>query len=355
MITEEQKKQIEQFSDHCLKIGLSTEPIDKSKNQEYIDYIYKEFLNLDAPYIWYCDSPLQYNFIINIINNSNYYELNDDVRQEVMSKISDNIDENIKKYIHKEDSIFHNIYWSNLDIYSISFYLFPRLFLGEDYNEKNNKSLDIFYKLFQNCGCLFFHKDICFITERPLQINRKDTRLHNENGPSVSYKDGYSLWHMNGVAMPKDIILKDAKDITIEDYLNNNNVEVRQEILNKIGLERFAEICNQKSLEKINGLKLYSKYSITNYHQHGDVTLSPKNKKEVCFDNLSDSMKDRLQNIDYELLGLDLVNCKSKALKMSNASHTNEVHIEFVNDNCQNVFNAIKFRNEQDSLPYELS
>src|SRR3990167_7204142 len=66
-LTPEQEEKLIEFKNECLKIGLSTEPIkrDAAEHQDLIDYIYKNHLSLPPPKIWYVDSPLMFNLILN--------------------------------------------------------------------------------------------------------------------------------------------------------------------------------------------------------------------------------------------------------------------------------------------------
>ena len=71
-LNEFQEKQLIEFREECLKIGLSTEPIkrDIKEHRENVDYIYKNYLKLSSPIIWYVDSPIMLNLIINLIFNN---------------------------------------------------------------------------------------------------------------------------------------------------------------------------------------------------------------------------------------------------------------------------------------------
>lgn len=298
-LTKEQEVKLEEFKEHCLQIGLSTERIDRTKNQEEIDYIYKKFLKLKSPKIWYVESPLQYNYVINILNS-----LGRDIEEEDLKEAMINTEEKFQK-IEKSDRIFHNIYWSNADIYWIGFFMFPHKYMDFDYGEEENKDLKIFYNLMQNVGYLFFHEDVCFISERPIEIYKKETILHNENGPSVSFSDGYKLWHLNGVEVTEEIVMTPADEMTPDIIINEANAEIRKEILKKMGIERVIKQTKADIRETKN-----------------EYTL-------------------------YELESKDTNNNPYIYLKMDNPS-TDEIHFERVHPNCNTIEEALAYRDGEE-------
>ncbi len=68
-LTQKQQLQLTEFREDCLKIGLSTEPINRDikTHKQIIDFLYKEYLQLPAPIIWYVDSPLMLNLLLNFV------------------------------------------------------------------------------------------------------------------------------------------------------------------------------------------------------------------------------------------------------------------------------------------------
>ena len=66
-LTSGQEKQLIEFREKCLSIGLSTTPIKREikEHREIVDYIYKNYLDLSSPVVWYVDSPLMLNLLLN--------------------------------------------------------------------------------------------------------------------------------------------------------------------------------------------------------------------------------------------------------------------------------------------------
>jgi hypothetical protein len=174
-------------------------------------------------------------------------------------------------------------------------------YLNIKYSKKEEKSLRILYNLFQNCGFLFFHKNICFITERPVILNLNEkNQLHSYTQPALSFKDGYSLWYSNGVRMEKDYILTPAEKLDPKLILKEKNAEVRAQLIKKIGINKAIKKLGAKSIEKNN---------------------------------------------IYELLNFDIIDGTFRPyLKMINPS-TKEFHVEGVHPDCNTIEKALAWRN----------
>ena len=136
-------------------------------------------------------------------------------------------------------------------------------------------------------------------------------RLHRDGGPSIFYRDGEKLYHLNGVLMPKEVVLANDKDFDKDWFLKNENVEQRREVLRKFGVERV-----------LKDLKA--------------TTLDAKD--------------------DYELLLIELGNGVEPcpALKMKNPSE-GTWHVEWVDRTCRTVDTALEFRNQSKISPSKLT
>ncbi|MFX0022136.1 MAG: DUF6745 domain-containing protein [Candidatus Hermodarchaeota archaeon] len=317
-LTKEQEQQLIEFKQHCLDIGLSTEPIPRNKDFPEIDYIYKNFLNLDPPIKWYVDSPLMLNMLINTFFSSDL---------EIREKIRKNFSKNFEK-IFTEDLIeklktnfkTENIYWGNTDIYWIGFYLFPLMFLDIKYSSFEEESLKACYNIVQKTGFVFYFEKICFIIDRPIEIHKKGNLLHKDGGAAVKYKDGYSIWCLNGINVSREIAETPADKLDCKLLLTEKNVEVRREIIRKIGIKRICEDLNAKCIDTY---KTKRKYNIW------DLDLQ-------CF---------KEESAYYELLVLNVDNIEITGLKMKNPSLGTDC-VEWVPRECKTVKEAIMFRND---------
>ncbi len=84
--------------------------------------------------------------------------------------------------------------------------------------------------------------DVCCVVKSPYRISRNNAgQLHNERLGALAWTDGYELYFWNGIQVDARLIEK-PDTITKEDILKEKNVEIRRCILEKLGVERYAEL-----------------------------------------------------------------------------------------------------------------
>jgi hypothetical protein len=261
-------------------------------------------------------------------------------------------------------------FWGSLDAYWVSFYSFCEE-IGVKYEEKDSHLLSLWKDLCLSCFWWYPFENACFVSRKPTEINMVNGRLHNENGPSVKFLDGFKIYSLNGVSVDEWIVKTPAEDIATERMLGEENVEVRQELIRKIGGKRVVTDLKLKTLESMTGEELYNKYPVGNYYQQGDVWFGTKKLENLGtgIDKCGNATQVRLiQGVFYKLYSGDVKGIPIKILHMGNPSVTGDEHFEFVAEHCESIIKAIGFRNqhalrnasidwENDEilLPYELS
>jgi hypothetical protein len=94
----------------------------------------------------------------------------------------------------------------NLDAYWVSFYTFGRTLKKGMYTEKDDAHLMLWDALVRSTGPCYPYEKYCLMTERPVRACYDDRELlHSGDGPALAYKDGFSVWAINGVVLPDDI------------------------------------------------------------------------------------------------------------------------------------------------------
>lgn len=110
------------------------------------------------------------------------------------------------------------------------------------------------YKAWEECGKLggfrVMHKDFCLVSEFPetLKVD-KNNRPHCDTGPSHRWRDGFEIYHLNGIRVPKWLVMTDAGKISAELALTEKNVDIQREIIRKVGAERMLKACNARTLD----------------------------------------------------------------------------------------------------------
>jgi len=142
----------------------------------------------------------------------------------------------------------------------------------------------------------------CIVVSRKSNsVSRNDAKqLHRDGGPAVEYRDGNSVWCLNGVRVSQHIAETRAELLDPKLALAENNVEIRREIIRKVGIERLLQVTDHKVLDTWGEYKLL------------ELRLS----EEVP---------------------------AAKYLKMTNPS-LGVYHVEGVSDECRTVKAALNFR-----------
>ena len=119
---------------------------------------------------------------------------------------------------------------------SVSFYEeVLGLDLGDDISSRAKA-----YRETAESACWWWpHRDFVMVCDRPEMIARDERgRLHNEGGPSIRFRDGWSLWHIHGVAVPDQVVLH-PETLTVKQIDAETNAEVKRVMVDRFGHERF--------------------------------------------------------------------------------------------------------------------
>ncbi len=108
-----------------------------------------------------------------------------------------------------------------------------------------------------------FHIDafekICFLCELPTEslVNERG-QLHNDSGPAMRFADGFEIYAINGVVIPKDAMMASAK-LTVDQIDKEQNVEVRRILIQRYGMERYLKDSSAVEIDSDEFGVLYKK------------------------------------------------------------------------------------------------
>jgi hypothetical protein len=198
------------------------------------------------------------------------------------------------------DSVWASVGDSGYGQHDASWIAFYDFFRKVCLLESRTEELNGLTEITESAGWYLPHEHICWITERHRRVCRNSRgQLHSHDGMAVEYPDGWGVWAWNGVRVTEQIILT-PNTLTPEQIAKETNAQVRQIIVERIGIERVCQLFNARSIDK-----------------HGD----------------------------YELLVLDLGDGRKRPyLKMRNPS-IGVWHVEGVAPNVKTVQEALNFRN----------
>ena len=260
-LTPEQESLIPVIAEKWTTIGLLTEQLSINE----ITLIVKNFDNKvlspgnNRPAIVF-NSPIEaWAFIslnnLNQVENQVENQVRNQVRNQVWNQVGNQV-WNQSKNLNLIDFIwpyclgsFDCGYFSWVDFYQqIGLKNFPSTEIIESYLETSK------------VGLIYPLDNFIVVTQKPNFISKNSNGLHCETGPALSYNDnGLSdIYSLNGVIMTKDQVMTPAEKLDPQDILKEQNVEVRRELLRKIGIERFLQVSPHKVLDKRDNYELLS-------------------------------------------------------------------------------------------------
>ena len=160
-----------------------------------------------------------------------------------------------------------------------------------------------------NGGFRWMHPKFCLVSDFPeiLRVNSQN-QPHAEFGPSHRWRDGFSIWHLNGVRVEQWMSESHPDDLDARRVLQIENVDQRREVIRRMGSERLVVQLEAKVLD----------------------------------------VETREVGGRYELLAIDMNHGEPwRFLKMVNQS-IGAVHVEAVPRQCETVRHAINWRASQD-------
>ena len=133
--------------------------------------------------------------------------------------------------------------------YYTAYFAFFRDVCGLKISKDSLERISVNEDLVTSCGWTWWHDNILVISDRPSKINRDaEGRLHCENGPSIEYRDGWSLYNWHGVSIPKEWIT--TKKPTAKEALTWENIEQRRAACEIIGWANVLKELDAKTIDE---------------------------------------------------------------------------------------------------------
>jgi hypothetical protein len=279
-LNEQQKEFLEKFRAEWIKISQSTERVDPDKARDAVARLY-QFNKLRVPPIVFLSSPIMCEFALNVLKietmdefrktakehtaitdmflTEMYSDTNKDQLTAEMKKIlkpyklsgspigTDYLD---WKDICSKLKITGTHAWGCHDSYWVAFYEFGRQIGKGNYDENTTGLLDVMLDVCKTSYWFYPFDELCLISDRPC-VSHMDmnNRLHNPDGIAYGFTDGYGIYSMSGVTMPRWTI-EEKEKLNAETIIAESNAEIRRQMMVLYGWDKFLTSVKAKLLDK---------------------------------------------------------------------------------------------------------
>jgi len=303
-LTEKQISKFLEYEEKWLKIGLSTEPVERDLITPNL--IREKILGLKSAPIIYMSNPLSTwlavllccqvenqvknqvenqvgnqvrnqvknqvrnqveNQVGNQVRNQVWNQVGNQVKNQVRNQVENQVENQVRNQVKNQvrnqvENQVENFIYPYIDgHFSVSYFSFYD-FINKELGIKFSPLFDLYKKTTQ-WGFFYPLENITIICDHPRKINMKNKVLHCENGPAILYVGElkFEVYCLNGVRVSKEIVLTPADKLDPHIFLKETNVEVRREIVRKIGIENILNKLNAKILDD-KGVEGYCLYAL---------------------------------------------------------------------------------------------
>ena len=263
-LTPEQIKLMDVYKEKWLKIGLSTEPTNKVLAEDALNRAYKAGGLTKPKQIIWTTSPLAGLLIVNILKNDKLIkkilkdldskkdmELGSSVRSSVESSVWSSVWSSVRSSVESSvrssvessvwssvessvesslqndpilTSIINDAIFGQQDAGWLSFYDYFREVCNL---KKETEKLVSLIDLAKHSNWIYPYKNIAVISEKPTVCKLQDGKIHCENGPAILYKDGFSVYALNGKILNGEKLEK----IKHKEQFNNKMDNILSEVI----------------------------------------------------------------------------------------------------------------------------
>jgi hypothetical protein len=174
-LTKEQEAMIPEYRERFRQIGLNTAPCDKAAAEKAITDYYKYNKASVLPKFEWVSNPLE-----GCRRAAEYAKGSTNVTSEEV----------------QEQASFAS--YGQFEAYWVSTYAF----IAEVLPVQKDNLIDIAIDIVKNCGIYWSFEDLVIMCDRPSVISMKDEKLHNPDGPALSFGGEYNIYAVDGTVYP---------------------------------------------------------------------------------------------------------------------------------------------------------
>lgn len=289
-LTDKQTEMMAVYRDKWVKIGLSTEPTNQERAKTNLVDYYKAGDLAPPKTVIFAASPMAAMSILSVLSSDTFYDklqsilknkskagkalankLGDlQVALNAQERVAQTIHSSVMKFVANNTDIsglgpaimdvvreevkntktqwISNFAGGNLWPGWQSFYEF----FNEELNIPGLDKIKPTCALSQDVGWIFPYENLCVLVEKPIAINLDAAgRLHNNNGKSIEWSDGYGLYTLNGVSVPAWAVETPKEEIEPKKVLGLTNTEQRMALMRHVGLTKFLKELEAKQIDSL--------------------------------------------------------------------------------------------------------
>ena len=278
-LTPEQEARLASFRERWRAEGLSSASTDRARAERVITRMYAE-IGKPAPRFLHFASPAQCLLTLSLRERAGarplatlggllwgqledqlgdhawnrllyhlWNPLRDQIQDQVRGHLEDQLGEQLRDRLGDRLAWGH-VYTGQHEATWIAFYMFARDELGCTYDDRSSWRLDLWAKLARTCGWWWPFEQLVIVSDRPSYTSFDDRlRLHNDRGAAVLFRDGYGLWAVHGVRVPREVI-ESPETLNAEAIAGERNAEVRRVMIERFGLDRYIRDSGATQIEK---------------------------------------------------------------------------------------------------------
>ena len=261
-LTAAQERDLVAYREEWLVHGRSTQPADRATTERVIRAMYSA-LGEQAPYVWWVDGPATGSMVRAIIRASLGANLganlSDNLSDNLRANLGDNLGANLWANLRANlranlwDNLGDNLRWHFRGQHEAAWaahYTWPDKALRVMHTDSQREQLSWWTDLAKSCGWWQPFRGVVFCCERPsIQSVNMKGQLHSAVGPAILCRDGWSVWAWNNVRVTEQIVMR-PHALTKEEIAKETNAQVRQVMVERIGIERVCQLFNAKCLDK---------------------------------------------------------------------------------------------------------
>ncbi len=330
-LTEEQESKLSTYRDlYINKFFKPEKEADFEEVKEYIQWLYS-FCNLKKPIVILVDSPiaiLQISSFLktfsqvrdqvrdqvenqvggqvwNQVENQVGGQVENQVRNQVWNQVENQVGGQVENQVRdqvRNQVVDQKLKWAEISWYCSSFnswLSYYNYFNNEIFELKESKILKQYSKVLDlNIFWSVCFENICIVSKNAVKYNRNNNgELHCTTEAAIQFKDGYSLYFVNGRSIEENIFKKVINnDFTFTEFQKLDNEDIKASIITII-----KENKGNKGVLDFLGAELVSSETIIHNNEYSEKISLFKSKSSFSWAN------DSKGNLNSKLAWLSMI------------------------------------------------